>query len=316
MQIEIKSLLHTFPLDSSEYAAVGLFFWTTVCFSWVLSFTGLLLRGGGGKRNYSIVDRLWPLFPALLAIQWSVLTASATKEIGGKTLFLQSLVLIWSLRLTYNSVRRGDYALGAEDYRWTYVRGKFSNAIAWEAFNFLFIAVFQISLLYLMAKPIRHITMHEPEDGRWTAAELVLAAAMVAALAIEAVADQQQYRFQLGKRQSPNEPAHRVGFVHTGLWRYSRHPNLFCEQAFWLCVALFCAQATGADLGVWRVAGEYLGGFALLALLMQSSVALTEAISSAKYPLYKAYQVKTSMLVPWAPWSNARVISQAHRSRA
>ncbi|KAJ1780752.1 hypothetical protein LPJ59_007199, partial [Coemansia sp. RSA 2399] len=190
----MNCLLHTFPLDSREYDAVGLFFWTTVGFSWVLSFAGLLLREG--KRNYSIVDRLWPVFPALLAIQWSVLTV--TNEIGHKALLVQSLVLVWSLRLTYNSVRRGDYALGAEDYRWTYVRRRFSSALVWEVFNFLFISVFQVSLLYLMAKPIRHIATHEPNDGEngeWTAAELVLAAAMVASLVVEAVADQQQYRF-------------------------------------------------------------------------------------------------------------------------
>jgi steroid 5-alpha reductase family enzyme len=25
------------------------------------------------------------------------------------------------------------------------------------------------------------------------------------------------------------------GFVTRGLWRYSRHPNFACEQAFWVC---------------------------------------------------------------------------------
>ncbi|KAJ2544309.1 hypothetical protein EV175_005903 [Coemansia sp. RSA 1933] len=305
-------LLRTFPLDADEYDAVGLFFWSTVGSSWLLSFAGLFLREG--RRNFSIVDRLWPVFPALLVLQWVLFSPV---PMGPKALVVQTLVLVWSMRLTYNSVRRGDYALGAEDYRWVHVRRWFPNALAWEAFNVLFISGFQVSLLYLLAKPIRHITALEPNSSAamaWTAAELGLAAAMVLFLAIEAVADQQQFNYQVWKRQNPDSES--AGFVHTGLWRFSRHPNVFCEQAFWLCIAWFCALATDADLGVASVAAEFLGGPLLLVALMWGSVGLAETISASKYPLYQAYQVKTSRLVPWVPWSNARVISQAHRARS
>ncbi|KAJ2090138.1 hypothetical protein IW138_002948 [Coemansia sp. RSA 986] len=302
----MKCLLHTFPLDINEHDSVGLFFWATIACSWVLSFAGLLTSG---KRNYSIVDRLWPVFPLLLVVHWAALTP--WDMVGPKAHIVQSLVLAWSLRLTYNSIRRGDYACGAEDYRWAVVRSKFGT-IAWELFNLLFISVFQVTLLYMLAKPVRHITAYELEE--WSVAELVLVPSMALLLVGEAVADQQQYVFQTGKRQQLVECS--AGFVHAGLWKYSRHPNVFCEQAFWICIALFCAQATGVDLGVWNGACEYLGGVTLLVALLRVSVGLTESISRSKYPLYQAYQVKTSRLVPWAPWSNARVISQAHRNRS
>ena len=47
---------------------------------------------------------------------------------------------------------------------------------------------------------------------------------------IEVTADQQQWRFQNAKRERPRE--HAIGFVTTGLWRFSRHPNYAAEQAY------------------------------------------------------------------------------------
>ncbi|HIF22922.1 MAG TPA: DUF1295 domain-containing protein, partial [Gemmatimonadetes bacterium] len=53
-------------------------------------------------------------------------------------------------------------------------------------------------------------------------------------LAGESVADQQQWRFQSAKHAAKDrvEPVDHE-FLTTGLFRYSRHPNFFCEQALW-----------------------------------------------------------------------------------
>jgi steroid 5-alpha reductase family enzyme len=66
-------------------------------------------------------------------------------------------------------------------------------------------------------------------------------------LVVEFTSDNQQYSFQTYKRtgiieknewlgaqiQWTPEDAKR-GFVTKGLWAWSRHPNFFCEQAFWV----------------------------------------------------------------------------------
>ncbi|KAJ1728887.1 hypothetical protein LPJ72_005253 [Coemansia sp. Benny D160-2] len=336
----IDCLLRSFPLDAAEHSAVGALFWATVCGSW-----GLTLVRIAGRRNYSIVDRLWPALPSVFVLQWMSLLAPQPPQqdhpnlvfvdlgsaAGQKAAAAQLLVFAWTLRLAFNSARRGDYAWEAEDYRWAYVRGWFGRrgAVAWEVFNFLFISVFQISLLYLLAKPVRNLTVYAAarsiqtqgpglSDQGWSTAEIVLAAAMVLLLELEAVADKQQYMFQTGKRQSAavQAPEHKAGFVHTGLWRFSRHPNVFCEQAFWLCIAVFSAKAASVSLCSWQSAFEFLAGPAALVALMWGSVELTESISRSKYPLYRAYQVKTSRLVPWVPWPNDRVTAEAHKRLA
>ncbi|KAJ2464841.1 dolichyl-diphosphooligosaccharide--protein glycosyltransferase subunit 1, partial [Coemansia sp. RSA 2322] len=121
-----------------------------------------------GRRNYSIVDRLWSVFPLLLVAQWMYhATVGLGLDVSDKALTAVGLVTVWSVRLTFNALRRGDYAWGAEDYRWAHVRKAFDRAldsigigrhvvvrvVVWETFNLLFISVFQLALLYQISVP-------------------------------------------------------------------------------------------------------------------------------------------------------------------
>ena len=67
-------------------------------------------------------------------------------------------------------------------------------------------------------------------------------------LAGEATADRQMMRFQTEKyrRLRAKEPLGAEfgrGFLCSGLWRYSRHPNYFCEVAIWWAYYLFSLAA-------------------------------------------------------------------------
>ncbi|KAJ1933199.1 hypothetical protein EC988_009200, partial [Linderina pennispora] len=145
----------------------------------------------------------------------------------------------------------------------------------------------------------------EVEKG-WSMAEYGLAGVMCLALVVEIAADGQQYAFQQRKLSGANSAEVRAGFVHSGLFKYARHPNVFCEQILWVALAAFALAATGAP-----VSGLYCGGACGLVVLTLMSVRLTEAISASKYPLYRAYQLKTSSLVPCMPRSNESVIQSA-----
>ena len=71
-------------------------------------------------------------------------------------------------------------------------------------------------------------------------ADGLLTLAFVAFLVGETIADQQQWVFQQHKhRQIKQGGKPEASFVRTGLFRYSRHPNFFCEQAQWWVVAAF-----------------------------------------------------------------------------
>ncbi len=87
------------------------------------------------------------------------------------------------------------------------------------------------------------------------------------------------------------------------LFRYSRHPNFFFEQAqWWAFYGLGAAAAVSAGAGLWGGAlNGSIAGAALLTVLFIGSTIFTESISASKYPANRDYQRTTSMLVPWPP---------------
>ena len=75
---------------------------------------------------------------------------------------------------------------------------------------------------------------------------------------------------------------YKVGFFKGGLFRYSRHPNFFCEISIWYIQFLFSFNSVG-----WNYCGL---GAVLLNLLFLGSTTLTEKISTEKYPEYNIYR--------------------------
>eukprot|EP00438_Fugacium_kawagutii_P035818 Skav235284 [mRNA] locus=scaffold874:488684:489627:- [translate_table: standard] len=85
------------------------------------------------------------------------------------------------------------------------------------------------------------------------------------------------------------------GFIQTGLWNLSRHPNYFCEVTMWWVFYLFSVTATGSYFN-WTIWGAiFLTG---LFLLPGASLDITEALSSNKYPEYVNYQKRVSKYFP------------------
>lgn len=235
-------------------------------------------------REYSWVDRVWSLAP----IGYVAWFAAQTGFDDPRLVLMTTLVALWGARLTYNFARKGGYARGGEDYRWAVLRGLMPPA-AFQLFNLVFIAAYQNALLLLISLPA-HAALREP-PAPLGPLDLAAAAGFMLFLIGETVADQQQWSFQQAKRRGQPGP----GFITTGLFRYSRHPNFFCEQGMWWCFYLF-AIAAGADAVHWTIAGP-----ALLTLLFLGSTRFTESISAARYPAYRDYQRRTSRLLPWLP---------------
>jgi steroid 5-alpha reductase family enzyme len=131
--------------------------------------------------------------------------------------------------------------------------------------------------------------------------EVSIARFLIALIAVEFVADQQQWNFHKAKaayRQTakPQQGYTRAqldrGFNTTGLWKFSRHPNFAAEQTIWATLYVWAAYCTGSWWN-WTAAGPitYLGVFA-------GSTPLTEYISAGKYPEYKVYQQKVGKFLP------------------
>jgi steroid 5-alpha reductase family enzyme len=243
-------------------------------------------------REYSWVDRIWSVVPPV----YVGLLAHAAGWSDPRLVLMTVLTTAWGARLTFNYARKGGYQRGGEDYRWQILRARMTPW-QWQAFNFGFIALYQNVLLFLIALPAwtayRHPTALGPLD-------IVAAVVFVVLLIGEFVADQQQWTFQQAKRARARAGAvESKGFVDSGLWGWSRHPNFFCEVGQWWMVYLFAVAASGEVLLPTVV------GPVLLVLLFHGSTVFTESITAGRYPAYAAYQQRVARVLPWPPRSPA-----------
>ena len=245
--------------------------------------------GSLATGNYSQVDRLWSILPVLYVFHFGARQGFADPRLAVMAL----LALLWGARLTYNYARKGGYTPGSEDYRWPEVRSRM-GAVQFQVFNVVFVAAFQNALLLMLATPA--YVAGRPGARPLNAMDALATLLFLGFLAGETLADQQQWRFHLDKSARP-ERGERAGrdFLTTGLFRYSRHPNFFCEQGMWWSFYLFAVAATGSWIQ-WPILGA-----AILTLLFQGSTGLTEELTLRKYPDYATYQKTTSRLLPLPP---------------
>ncbi len=250
------------------------------------------------KEN-SWVDRLWSIVP--VAYVWVFAIAAGLADVRLDVMAV--LVTLWGARLTFNFARKGGYS-GVEDYRWAVLRGRMSRG--WFAvFNLLFIVLYQNAILVLITLPA-YTAFENPTP--FGALDVLLTMLFLVLLAGETLADQQQWDFHRWKAAdlaAGREPATR--FLQAGLFRFSRHPAFFFEQAQWWVVFLFGAVAAGSLLQ-WTALGPFL-----LTTLFIGSTIFTESITKSKYPEYADYQATTSAIVPWFP---RRATQEAQARRA
>lgn len=240
-------------------------------------------------KNYSQVDRIWSLAPILYAVM--VAYAFGFPE---RTVLILVLITIWGLRLTYNFARTGAYKWppwhAHEDYRWKVLQEKpeFQNRWIWRLFNLGFISIYQNGLILYFTLPILLV-----EDSPLTIWDYMLFGFLILVLVFETVADQQQWQFQQAKKIG--DPRCAKGFVDTGLWAYSRHPNYLAEQTFWIGIYLFSIID-----GHWI--NWTIGGCLLLIVLFRGSSDFSESISEGKYPAYSRYKKEVPRFLPFTKW--------------
>lgn len=250
--------------------------------------------------NNSQMDKLWSLLP--IAYVWVIAVKGG---LSTRLVVMAILATIWGIRLTFNFARKGAYRLkfweGNEDYRWSVVRSGppfKGNKTAWMLFDLFFISIYQNVLVLLITFPAL-VSMTSTAPFGWM--DAVAAVCMLGFILYETIADEQQWAFQTRKWAMINsgqkledlpEPYNK-GFNTTGLWKLSRHPNYFAEQGTWIAFYIF---SIGAGIGIfnWSIIGALL-----LVVLFLGSSALSEQISSSKYPEYDSYCKSVSKFFPW-----------------
>jgi steroid 5-alpha reductase family enzyme len=238
-------------------------------------------------KDTSWVDRIWSIVPVVYV--WVFAASAGLADVRLDVMAV--IVTLWGARLTFNFARKGGYS-GVEDYRWAVLRARM-KPWQFQLFNFFFIVLYQNAILVLIALPAFTAYLNQTPFGPL---DVVLALLFVAFTVGETVADQQQWNFHAWKRaevDAGREPNPR--FLQSGLFRVSRHPNFFFEQAQWWVIFFLGASAAGSVLQ-WTVAGAFL-----LTVLFVGSTIFTENISLGRYPEYSEYQKRVSAIIPWFP---------------
>ena len=207
----------------------------TCMLTWILSLI---------TKDTSWVDRIWSIVPAVYVWVFAAGAVLAYPILN----VMAVLVNLWAIRLTFNFARKGGYAQGGEDYRWKVLRARMSSG-QFQIFNLFFIVVYQNIILFLIALPA--YTVLASGSTKFGPLEIILTVAFLAFLALETVADQQQWNFYSHKyAEIAAGRTAEARFLQTGLFRFSRHPNFFAEQSQWWVIFFFGAAAAGSILQV------------------------------------------------------------------
>ena len=104
------------------------------------------------------------------------------------------------------------------------------NRFLWELFNLGFISIFQHVLIFLFASPVI-VACVTPFGGELTPVDYAAAGIALTALAVETVADNQQWAFQV--RAIDHKPLHTLTrlqcSVHgVGVVSVTRRPRIIC----------------------------------------------------------------------------------------
>jgi steroid 5-alpha reductase family enzyme len=302
--------------------------------------------------NHSQVDKLWSIMP--VAYAWICVPGG-----DARTLVMACVATVWGARLTYNFYRRGGYDgtfpylwQGDEDYRWLVLKGQtpytlpylswLAKPVWFQVFNIIFISIYQHLLLLAIASPSLvawNVAVHceHPAASPFALGLLdyVATALVLLFIAVEAMADRQQFTFQQQKKlaaaeyyllkksrkQATNEmnsvsvrdasasqlqsdDGHgqqfvNAGFCRTGLFSIVRKPNYAAEQAIWMSYYVFSISALQQHADKNSIANWSLCGCMQLLLLFQGSGWVTEVVSKQKYdPAYTRYQQEVPLYLP------------------
>ena len=164
--------------------------------------------------------------------------------------------MLWGVRLTYNFARKGGYKPGGEDYRWVESPERRSAPRWFQVLNATFLAPLQnYPLAGDRAALVRGVSARSGHAARSRSTmrplwRFLRCSSWARPSRTSSSGDSRRRstrRSVVGKLPSAD-------FITSGLFRYSRHPNFFCEQAMWWVYYVF-SVAAGAGWLNWTIVG-------------------------------------------------------------
>lgn len=231
-------------------------------------------------NNYGIVDIVWSYASAAVAIFYALVGHGW----GARRALLAGIVTLWSIRLGTHLLVRIARHHPVEDARYAELRKTWAGHFSSRMFGF-----FQLQALSVLVLSAGFFPSMNNTRAALHPLEYAGVALWFLAFVGEAVADAQLAGFKA-------VAANRDRVCDVGLWRYSRHPNYFCEWLIWVGYFVFALASPWGWIGV-------VGPAAILYLLLcVTGVPMAEEQSvRSKGDAYRAYQRRTSAFFPRRP---------------
>jgi len=196
-----------------------------------------------------------------------------------RSILLATLVSVWAIRLgSFLFIR---ISKDGSDTRFDAIKPNFLRFLVAWSIQGLWVSV-------TCASALAAITSNSSAPLGWLGFVGLLV--WLFGFAIEVIADHQKRVFRA-------ELAGKKGFIKTGLWAYSRHPNYFGEIVLWIGISLIALPA----LASWQYATLISPIFVTLLITRISGVPMLEASADKRWqgnPDYEHYKANTPVLVP------------------
>ena len=300
--------IYTFVFESNQFysnpllmerAACEIFLWHPIIFVHLTYFIFVdigfyvvyLIQG-----STWLIDPHWQLLPMCISIFYYVhpnANQNAEPPHLRATITL-ALLWLWGLRLLHNYFRRENWHFGErEDWRYNDMRQQHGSY--WIITQFFAVSMAQHGMLVGLTLPLSEAMASNGSELNWL--DGVAFALCIAGIGIGFVSDNQLTRYMNMK----NKPM----LLETGLWKYSRHPNHFGEQTWWIGLLLFgvsaCASTHGGLLSWktwWPIAfgvlfNHPLDTFVTLPLIEDRMLRRPKRVK-----VFQDYQKRTSLIFP------------------
>ncbi len=222
-------------------------------------------------NNASVYDPYWSVQPIVIAIAFAI----GVKMTAARLLPLIA-VCLWGVRLTANWAYTFKN-LNHQDWRYTMLKEKTGKV--YLVVNFLGIHLFPTLVVYACVLPVVYTFAL---DFNANAGSVIFFILSIAAVILQLVSDAQMQAF----RKSGVG-----GFIRTGLWENSRHPNYLGEILMWWGIALAFISAVPS---MW-----YLGAGALVNTLMFLFISIPMADKrQSRKDGFDEYKKQTRILLP------------------
>ena len=222
-------------------------------------------------RNASVYDPYWSVQPMVIAAAFAI-----GKSMTLPRVLMLTAIMCWGARLTANWAYTF-HGMAHQDWRYTMLHEK--TGVFYPIINFVGIHMVPTLVVYGCVLPAVEVI---ESAAKGNVLSMVFFALAMAAVLLQGTADYQMQSFR--KQRSG-------GFIRTGLWKHSRHPNYLGEIVMWWSVALMAIAALGFE---WRL---IVGAVANTLLFLCVSIPLADGRQSRKEG-FEEYKEQTRMLLP------------------